>query len=285
MGKRKEKREQRFERWLAWVAMGLEAKDIEPRLLYEDRPQGNLMVLSAATKGLVELQVHRHGRGGVLILVAESAQAATDFAEAVVGRHDKVPRRLNAKRKFIHRIERLAEHLPKTFDARKSEFPMPALKQLQTWLPSARPMIGAEATFRDKHEDEASSFDPTKWFESADKKLAREAKRYPSRFAAMVQAGGKPRAALYTGAAFSLGAIALSAEALAAPPAEQQREVVGEDVIDLLDGAELAYELGAGVGDVGLELGAELPSAGDCGGIDFPDLGACADIDCGGCDF
>src|SRR5690606_28427435 len=119
-----EEKDRRFERWLSLLAEPLKDRAWDVSTFYEDARGGNLLTLSARDEaGLVELHVHRSTKGptptgqlaptderqrnvaATLLLLAESQQAASGFAEAIAGLHKRLPRRHNAKRKFIHRVE------------------------------------------------------------------------------------------------------------------------------------------------------------------------------------
>ncbi len=264
------------------------------RLIYEDRQGGDRLALTVeCAEALVELQVHRSGAGATLVLLGESQPAIVEFEKALDDYHRKLPRRHNAKRKFVHRVERMAEHLLTTFDQRRQQFPNADFKSFATWVPGSIPLVGVQTRFRTKEKEEGgSSFDPTKWFEGADAKLKREAHKYPSRFGAKVTASGLPRAALYGGAGFMLGGTAITQAMVANVAPAKGAQLTGPDAIDVggvaLDTAELAWDAGALLGELGgsgLDALADAKAtSGDCGGIDLPDCDIVDVPDCSGCD-
>ncbi len=289
---RNQTREQRFERWLVWLVGQLDERGLECRLVFEDRHRGDLLVLRAGSaQGYTELKLRRRKRGAVLILVSESTAAAGHFAEAMVGpepgpgkRTDslyrRVPRRANAKRKFVHRIERMAQHLASSFATRHCRFPQTQLERLRTMVPTAKAMTGIEALFRSRqHEADAVPLGRDQEVTELTRKSRRQAKRYPSRFAARVPDDGGFRAAMFTGGNFNVGTTPLAVEEGA--KRSEGRDSDGKmELGEALDAAELGYEA--------VELAADVASsateAGDCGGLDLPDCG-CVDVpDCGGCD-
>ncbi|MGE3672674.1 MAG: hypothetical protein AB7K71_23580 [Polyangiaceae bacterium] len=325
-----EQKDRRFERWLSLIGERLKDHAWDVSTFYEDATRGNLLVLSAKDEaGLVELHVHRSTKGptptgqrapqdeqqrnvaATLLLFTESQGAIAGFSKLISGLHRNLPRHHNAKRKFVHRVEDMARHLDETYGVRKKQFPADDFGKYKQWLADASPMVGVQASFRQRakeKEQDGSWWDPSQWFESDQKKLARVAKRFPSRFAAGVRARGRKRAALYQNGAFALGGVLLTGAVLAQlaqdPGAlerirEDASNYVNNDldisVEGALDVAEFAYDIGelagevasSGAGDCG---GIDLPDCGgidlpDCGGIDLPDCGGIDVPDCGGCDF
>lgn len=327
MGTAGSAKDRRQERWLSLLAERLRDNAWTVATFYEDHRAGNLLTLSASgPDGLVELHVHRstvgptptgqlapegeaqRALGATLVLVAQTRRGISDFAKHLAGLHAKLPRKHNAKRKFIHRVEELAEHLAETFDVRQQRFPQADLDRYQKWLYGAGPMIGVQTSFRQRaaeREGGDSWWDPSQWFEGDEKRIARKARRFPSRFAARITAKGRPRAALYNNGVFTLAGVALSAGLLAAvagagglsgarehaEEAQERLDLSGVDAESVLDVAEFSYEVGSLAGDI-------AGASGDCGGIDMPDcdmpdcsvLGSidCSGVDvpdCGGCDF
>ncbi len=325
-----EEKDRRYERWLSLLAEPLKDRGWSVSTFYEDAARGNLLTLSARDEaGLVELHVHRSTKGptatgkvapqderqrnlaATVLLLAETQAASAEFSKAIAGLHRRLPRHHNAKRKFVHRVEDMAAHLAETYDLRQAQFPKDDFGKYQTWLSDASPMVGLQAAFRQRakeREEPDAWWDPSQWFESDQKKLARVARRFPTRFGAAVSAKGRRRAAIYRNGAFALGGVALAGvalEQLAHDSAGLER--IREDVVgpvnanldispeDALDVAEFAYDFGeiagevagSGAGDCG---GVDIPDCGgidlpDCGGIDLPDCGGIDVPDCGGCDF
>lgn len=289
-------REFKLERWLVALAERLTAKGLAPRLLYTDRARGDRMALVASLPaGLVELQVHRapHAEGGqgkagaVIVLFAESRPALQDFAAALGDLHHATPRLENERRKFYHRIERMADHLLATFELRSAHFPAPALESLRGWLGDAAAMTGVEATFRTReHEAEATRLPAEPDAHLRD----REARKYLARYAARVAGPGGTRAAPFVPASngFRLGFVPAAAASVAAAGAVAATTTTGQ-------GARPAREEGArddasvDAAEVGVELadlGVEVAAGGctDWGGIDLPDCDVVDVPDCSGCD-
>jgi len=181
--------------WLLAIANHLRSKGLACELAYDDYRLGNLLALSVPTpQGLGELDVRRKKKGAVLIVCAESVAALRVVTDTLGPLHETVRRLENAKRKFVHRIERMVEHLEATFDERAQHFPKEALERVRELFPEASPMTGIEALFRAKeHEPESVMFVPG----APDRRVARQARRYPSRFAVKIPTGSGERAALF----------------------------------------------------------------------------------------
>jgi hypothetical protein len=181
--------------WLLAIANHLRGKGLTCELAYDDYRLGNLLALSVPTpQGLGELDVRRQRKGAVLIVCAESVAALRVVTDTLGPLHETVRRLENAKRKFVHRIERMVEHLEVTFEDRAQHFPKDALERVRELFPEAAPMTGIEALFRAKeHEPESVKFVPG----TPDRRVARQARRYPSRFAVKIPRAAGERAALY----------------------------------------------------------------------------------------
>jgi hypothetical protein len=181
--------------WLIALANHLRGKGLTCELAYDDIRLGDLLALSVPTpRGLCELDVRRKPKGAVLILCAESADALRVVTDTLGPLHQTIRRLENAKRKFVHRIERMVEHLVGTFEERAGQFPMEALNRLRGLFPEAAPMTGIEALFRAReHSEESVVFVPG----AADRCQVRQARRYPSRFAAKIPTEQGGRAALF----------------------------------------------------------------------------------------
>ena len=184
-----------IEVWLLAIANHLRGKGLACELAYDDFRLGNLLALSVPTPhGLGELDVRRKKKGAVLIVSAESLAALRVVTDTLGPLHETVRRLENAKRKFVHRIERMVEHLEATFEERAQHFPKKALERVRELFPEAAPMTGIEALFRAKeHEPESVMFVPG----APDRQVARQARRYPSRFAVKIPTAAGERAALY----------------------------------------------------------------------------------------
>ncbi len=318
MGRSERSKDRRYERWLSLIAECLRDHGWSVATFYEDHLAGNLLTLSASrADGLVELHVQRATKGPTptgqlapedeaqravsanLVLVAETREGVHDFSTELAGLHSKLPRRYNAKRKFIHRVEELAHHLDETFDVRQQRFPQADLARYRQWLADARPMTGAQTSFRQRaaeREQAGGWWDWEQWFEGASKRMARQLKRFPARYAVRIRAKGRARAALYQNGAFVLAGVALTSAALQRGAARVgshkipteagslAKQVDLSDVAlgDALDVAEFSYDVGS--------LAGELAGvSGDCGGVDVPDCdvsdcGALSSLDCSAID-
>ncbi len=266
--------------WLLFLASHLRGKGRACDLAYDDRRQGDLLALSVPTElGLCELDVHRAGKGAVLILCAESAGALRVLADVLGPLHRDVRRIDNAKRKFVHRVERMVAHLLETFEERSREYPAEALGKLRELFPDAEPMVGIEGLFREReHQDESMVFDPG---ETADKRQAREARRYPTRYGAKLPTPAGGRAALYEP---DKSLFRLRGE----PEQELRGRLEKQGNRPPADFA-LANDPKAPAASVaGAEAASSVVTAtacADCGGIDLPDCEGVDMPDCSGCDI
>jgi len=181
--------------WLLAIANHLRGKGLGCELAYDDFRLGKLLALSVPTlHGLGELDVRRKHKGAVLIVCTESLAALRVVTDTLGPLHETVRRLENAKRKFVHRIERMVEHLEATFEERAQHFPKEALERVRELFPEAAPMTGIEALFRAKdHEPESVVFVPG----AVHRRVLRQARRYPSRFAVKIPTGSGERAALF----------------------------------------------------------------------------------------
>lgn len=143
---------ERYERWLAVIAEHLTQHGIAAVLGYDDRHLGDMMYMSIQTgAGYVELVVWRgkHGRA-LLTVFADSQDAARAVVAALGSLHRRIPRTRNAKRKFVHMVERLVERVGENFQSYMEQYPHPALERLREIAPDAQPMVGAVAYRRVK---------------------------------------------------------------------------------------------------------------------------------------
>ncbi|MCI0457896.1 MAG: hypothetical protein L0Z62_13095 [Gemmataceae bacterium] len=266
--------------WLLFLASHLRGKGRACDLAYDDRRQGKFLALSVPTElGLCELDVHRVGKGAILILCAESAGAGRVLADVLGPLHRDVRRIDNAKRKFVHRVERMAAHLQETFEERSRPYPAEALTKLRELFPEAEPMVGIEGLFRERdHEPESIRFDPG---ESADKRQAREASRYPTRFAARLPTPAGGRAALFEPDRSLFRLRGEAEQELPGRLAKQGNRPARDFAV--------ANDPSAPAGSVtGAEAASSVVAAsacGDCGGIDLPDCEGVDMPDCSGCDI
>jgi len=286
---RKTDKSGRLECWLLQLSEHLDISGIETRLAYDDRRGGNWLVLRILLReqGYAELIVRRQLLTATLYLAVDRSQAAALLALALRGFHRKIQRRRNARRKFIHRVEQMAEALAQTFDARAADYPAERLQQLARLVPSARPMTGLKAPFRQKLAAEGDD-------------------RFPTVYAARVETQNGPRlipydrraerfnfrgvtTAVLTAAAAIVGAVALSEYAVASDQGDgDQRDgdQRGEWLDNFADGAlDVTADVAEEGAEAALEIGAEAVAekAGflsdlDC--IDLPDCDVCDVPDC-----
>lgn len=186
-----------LEAWLHELSTALAPRGLNGTLLYDDKFRGDILVLTLpTTEGLTELVAHRAGKGAVLIFVAENARAAQVAASALGGLHHQVSRRANSQRKFVHRIERMVEHLVASFVTRAAAYPGPQLALIQGAVPTAQPMTGVEARFHTKDHEEEPVLEPSSALS------ARDLRKYVTRFAACIDIGPRKRAVLFESGRF-----------------------------------------------------------------------------------
>ena len=279
-----------LEQWLILIAERLRSASVKATLLYEDRYQGNELSLSmTAAEGFACLFVHRSAsRKAALIFVAESIEVVKALAKVLRALHKGVSRFENAKRKFIHRVERMLELLTESGEIRAREFPLEPLQKLRALFPEAVAMTGAEARFREREHEEGAVELETEELEE------KEERRFPTRYGVKLQLGGQSHSLLYNGTTkrfIGKGAVALEALAL----------------LESRGAKEEAFALSLGVASVSGPLDEStllgrhqtsnrtfadcyfVPDCGNVGGCDLPDcdLPDCSlpDLDCGGCDL
>lgn len=195
MGQKKDSPES-YERWLVHVASHLRKQDLDATLLYDDRFRGDaLAVVLHLPGGLVELLIHKRGRGASVIALAGSAQVARTAAGFCQGLARKAHLWQRAKVTFLQLVEALLSHVAATWGQRSGGYPTATLEALRTLTPEAGPMVGCEVVHHEK-EHEAVEVATVSGLSKA------EHKRYVSRFAAAVPVSSGPasmRAILYSG--------------------------------------------------------------------------------------
>ncbi len=264
--------------WLTFIASHLRGKNRTCELAYDDERQGDLLALTVPGEaGLCELDVRRRERGASLVLCAQSAAALRALLDVLGPLHRSVSRLENARRKFVHRVERMAEHLLETFEERSQQFPVEALQRLRELFPEAEPMVGIEGLYREReHEPESVAFTPG---EAADKRLAKEASQYPSRFAASVPTPAGGRAALYEPERAGFRLVGAAHSQLAERLQRHGSRAPVEFAVSNDPNEPVRTAAAAGTGYL---AGA---SCGDCGGLDMPDCDVVELPDCGSCDI
>jgi hypothetical protein len=143
------KRQDHLEQWTIWLRDALSARGKKARVAYDDKLGGDVLVLAidAAEKDkLVEVTITRRPKGRAhLTVMATTLEGATAARDAIGRMHAEVSRLANAKRKFIHRIERMLAELVSSWNARAAQGVAVrdgALATLLVQLPEAEPMIG-----------------------------------------------------------------------------------------------------------------------------------------------
>lgn len=192
----KKKSSNYFEKWLLVVAEKLRAGGLTVHLAYGDRFMGSRLILSmSAAAGLATLFLHRSAeRKASLVLVVESKEVLDLLVTQLTGIHKSVSRFENAKRKFIHRIERMLELLQESYAIRAAEYPTAPFGKLFKIFPDAKTMVGLETRFRQKeHEEGATTLES----DDIDEK---EEKRFPTRYGAKIPHEEKAEVVLYNDA-------------------------------------------------------------------------------------
>lgn len=177
------KRQDHLEQWTVWLRDALSARGKKAHVAYDDKLGGDVLVLALdpheQTK-LVEVTITRRPKGRAhLVVMATSHVGATEARDAIGRMHDEISRLANAKRKFIHRIERMLDELARSWSTREQQGVAErdgALATLLANIPQAEPMVGVGF-----HTDLAGAEDHH----------TRE--RYPSVFGAAVQLDGRWR--------------------------------------------------------------------------------------------
>lgn len=132
-----------------WLRDALSARGKKALVAYDDKLGGDVLVLALEphqqTK-LVEVTISRRPKGRAhLAVMATSHEGATEARDAIARMHNEISRLANAKRKFIHRIERMLDELAHTWSARESQGVTErrgALATLLANIPQAEPMVG-----------------------------------------------------------------------------------------------------------------------------------------------
>jgi hypothetical protein len=282
-----EEREDRYERWLSDIAQHLRGSGVAVALGYDDRPVNNMMYLGVyCPEGYTELMLMRGGRGSATaVVLSENRDAAGAAARELAGAHRDVLRRHNAKRKFLHMIERIATRLAGEFADRARDYPEGALKRLGRVVTDAQPMTGIVAHRHIKkrrrsgdevrygasiavHQDDQGMpvAEPLKRAlrYDQDRQLF---KAYGNALHSLRNDyGGELAAIVAPGAAD--GALMLMDSAVAA----ETKESGDKSSWTLSDVCDCS--------DCGLDLVSCMPSDFDCS-----DIGGCDTPDCGGCDI
>ncbi|MEM9492767.1 MAG: hypothetical protein AAGC55_26705, partial [Myxococcota bacterium] len=141
------RRDDRYERWLDDLRRHLTGMGWDCTLGYDDYYLGNIMYLTLpSTVGYNELIVIRGARSrATAVLLSEEPEAADILSAAVAGHHRDINRLRNARRKFLHLIERMAVRLAHSFDRRADGYPQQTLARLRELVPEAKAMVGVAA--------------------------------------------------------------------------------------------------------------------------------------------
>lgn len=131
---------------MVWLRDMLAGRGKPARLAYDDKLAGDVLVLaldSGERDQLVEVTAARRQRGRAhLTVMATTAAGAAAAHEAMKRLHTEVSRLANAKRKFIHRVDRLIERLAAEWSERATVPSVEALEQLRAGFPEAVSMTG-----------------------------------------------------------------------------------------------------------------------------------------------
>lgn len=143
------KRQDHLEQWAVWLRNALTARGKKTQLAYDDRVGGDVLVLALDASDrdkLVEVTITRRPKGRAhLTVLATTLEGAVAARDAIGRMHDEISRVANAKRKFIHRIERMLDELASSWSARAQQGVTErdgALAPLLAQLPEAEPMVG-----------------------------------------------------------------------------------------------------------------------------------------------
>ncbi|HUQ01480.1 MAG TPA: hypothetical protein VM261_03245 [Kofleriaceae bacterium] len=143
------KRQDHLEQWTIWLRDALSARGKNARVAYDDKLGGDVLVLAidaGAQDKLVEVTITRRPKGRAhLTVLATTLEGATAARDAIGRMHDEVSRLANAKRKFVHRIERMLAELATSWGARQGQGVAErdeALARLLQHVPQAEPMTG-----------------------------------------------------------------------------------------------------------------------------------------------
>ncbi len=145
-----------LDEWMRWTHERLRARGLPARYEYDDRALGDVMVIAVdgAVDGagpgaaLTELVVTRRRRGHARIgAVATDRAGLEQVAQAAERLHHAVARTANARRKFVHRVERVVRDAAAHWDAAAAvaamERPAAAMASLRELVPDATWMLGA----------------------------------------------------------------------------------------------------------------------------------------------
>jgi hypothetical protein len=273
----------RYERWIADLATYLGEQGVACVCGFDDRHMGDIMFMSIPGQaGYSELVVLRGKRQkAITLILSETAAAARDLARVMSAAHRHVRRARNAKRKFWHLVENMADRLARHFDSWASDYPQQTLARLQQAIPEAQAqrMIGSAAH---RHVKARDNHDEVQYGASV-------ATNDPD-------AGGPPRRALR----YNNARAAFEGQGQALHAVQSRALAAGVDVGELVVASALASAvLGAGTLDVNHEVEQRKQSlwdSCDCG-LDVLDCGlvpwdcasgasdiGCETPDCDSCD-
>lgn len=132
-----------------WLRDALSARGKKARVAYDDKLAGDVLVLSIDAVDqvqLVEVTIARRPKGRAHLSVAATTLEGATAARDAIGRmHAEISRLANAKRKFVHRIERMLGELVGSWAARANQRPAgfdEALATLLAHVPQAEPTTG-----------------------------------------------------------------------------------------------------------------------------------------------
>jgi hypothetical protein len=150
--------EQRIERWMLEVAKRLSARGLAcAKPTYDGEVLGDRIALSwGGAEDCGEVLILRRERAARMILLASTSAAARAFRDALAGLHADVRRLHNAKRRFMHRLERMATHLADELELRARDAPRAEWAKVSGLIGEASLLIGIEVhTFGGSRDEEA----------------------------------------------------------------------------------------------------------------------------------
>lgn len=272
---RKQVKEKRFERWLINVVAYIKGQQgVAFDLVSVGKRLGNHLIARCYfSAGLCEMHIIKRGKGAVLILLVQNKDTAIQVHQTLSGMHKLISRFANAKRKFVHRMEKLAQQLSQRFDASQDQFPENAYSVLGTFSQSCVALTGLEALFRERrHEPDVVSV------KTSETKTSRAEKRYLVRYGAFGKVSGDPHSFYYS---------ITEDEFVMLHPAEKGQNEDDESLSDLAqDSLETYIDVKLDSYGKSSDASTAHPAdggaveAGDCGGLDLPDCGGFDVPDC-----
>jgi hypothetical protein len=285
--------EQRIERWMLEVAKRLSARGLAgAKPTYDGRVLGDRIALSwGGAEDCGEVLILRREKAARMILLASTSAAARAFRDALAGLHEEVRRLHNAKRRFMHRLERMATHLADELELRARDAPRAEWAKVSELIGQASLLIGIEVhTFGGPSDEEAGEAGASV---DADVPIRKGLqKRYKTRYAVTLPSKTGVRAALWSPARRMFVASPVSAnrvrarcEGLQRPPSDfalalpvallsrpADAAVVARVQGDVeVSAARETIDASADVVETAIEVADAAGACSDIGGLSFPD--------------